>query len=196
MICLHALPLTSFASSFILSAQSFPSPYDNEHEYAVSAKQANQYTNHSFEATLSVSEHLIIKSDMLLGKFRASFFPTRAERKPQTLQLFSVAVENKQMLFLNMSGMHHHKDTSIMFQCSVCVSVCWSRNALSKASPLLRVAADSLSQPLNLLPACVIHTHLPLRVPPQHLEPEARGGQLCFTNMSSYTRTRAGTVNN
>lgn len=77
MIYLHKLPGTSFASSFILTPESFPSPYDNEHEYAVSAKQSKQINKliSHLRATLCATEHLIIKSKMLLGKFRASLFP-------------------------------------------------------------------------------------------------------------------------
>lgn len=59
-----------------------------------------------------------------------------------------------------MSGMHHHKGTSIMFQCGVRAWVCVGPGTLSaQLPPPPRAAADSLSQqPLNLLPACVIHT--------------------------------------
>lgn len=103
---------------------------------------------------------------MLLSKFCASLFPLeQKQKKPQTVELFSVAGENKQMPFLNVSGMHHHNDTSIMFQCSVCMSVCWSGNTLSTAFPpplcccwLIVTAPESA--------ACLrySHTHLPLLV--------------------------------
>lgn len=115
----------------------------------------------------------MIKSSMLLGQIWCQFFSTTAERS-QTLELFSVAVENKQLLFLNVSGMHHHKDTSIMFQRSACMCVCWSANTLSSPPPcccwLIVTAPESA--------ACLhySHTHLALLAPPQHLDPENRGG--------------------
>lgn len=73
--------------------------------------------------------------------------------------------------------MHHRYDPSIMFHQSARVFV--GPGTLTakppQPTPSICVAADSLSQPLNLLPACIIYTHLPLLVPPQHLQPKTRG---------------------
>lgn len=92
--------------------------------------------------------------------------------------MFSVA-ENKQMLFLNVSGMHHHNDTSIMFHCSVCMIVCRSGNALSRAAPPLSAVlllTHCYTAPESAACPHYSHTHLPLLMPPQHLEVETRGG--------------------
>lgn len=109
-------------------------------------------------ATLSVTKHLMIESSTVFA-FGAKILPLM--QKEAEHQLFSAAAEAEQMLFLNVSDMHHHKDTYAVFRSSVCVSGCWCGNTLLLSRgppPTLCVAADSLSQPLNLLPACIIHT--------------------------------------
>lgn len=86
-----------------------------------------------------------------------------------------MAVENR---FLKTSVMHHHYDPSIMFhQCSeVCMSVCWSGNTHSKAHPLhLCCCWLIVTTPESAVCLHYLHTHLPLLVPPQHLQPPTRG---------------------
>lgn len=139
---------------------------------------------------------------MLVGQILLVCFATTVENK-----LFSVAVENKQMLFLNVSGMHHHKDTCLGF-IAVSAWVCVDLGTLSAELP-------PPPHPMLLLTHCYTapesaacqhysHTHLPLLVPPQHLEPGTRGGSsrhpraepggVFFTHVSRHTRTRTVTI--
>lgn len=111
------------------------------------------------------------------------------------------------MLFLNVSGMHHRKGTSIMFHCSVCMSVCWCGNALNRSTtppPSVLLLTHCYTAPESAACPHYSHTHLPLLVPPQHLEPEEaapdtpglnQGVLVLPTHMPTYSRNKAVTVN-
>lgn len=69
--------------------------------------------------------------------------------------------------------MHHHLDPLHYVSAQSCLHE--SVREDSRQSSLLCVAADSLSQPLNLLPACIIYTLTFLCwCLPQHLEHRSR----------------------